>query len=72
MDSADRVLLHWDGHDEVAVVIIENHDVVVARAGCSKESASLVGVDLSRFFDGRVAEVSAAGIARGPGGEGVG
>jgi len=49
---------HGFGNDSVAVVIVEDHDVVVAVTGRNDEFSSLVGVDLSsKFVDSDVAEM---------------
>lgn len=70
-DVSGRPSLHGDRHDEIAVIVVDDHDVVVASAGGDDESASLVGVDLAGglvrdgtggVMDGRIAKESASPV----------
>ena len=51
-DFTARAVFEWLREDCVGVIVIEDHDVLVASTGSDWESAGLVGVDSSRFFDG--------------------
>ncbi len=58
-------VLEWYGDDGIAVIVIQNQDVVAASAGWCHKFSSLVGKDLSCWFKhGSIAEVSAGLIDR--------
>ena len=57
--------LYWSQQDVIAVVIICNHEIIVALAGWLWQSSSLVGVhNIPRFCGGNEAFVCAGCITR--------
>ena len=71
-DARSSATAHRFDEDTVAVVIIDNHDVVTACAGRDDKFASLVGMDLARggFEHGSVA-VMGPGVACFAGRKGI-
>jgi hypothetical protein len=55
-----RAVFNGFGEDAVAVVIVDNDQVIVASAGWGRKSACLVAEDLSRGFEeGGIAKMGA-------------
>jgi len=69
-DGISMVVSEWDGEDAIAVIVIHDEDVVVARAGWGNEFTSEVHVGLSGGLNhGGVAQMSAGTIVKGGGKE---
>jgi hypothetical protein len=69
------VVFHWGRKDSVAIIVINNHHVVVAIARWGKESSGLIRVDLPcRLHDGgtTIMDVGAIGGRWGGGIDGGG
>jgi hypothetical protein len=49
-NSCCLAVLHGLSKDIVAVIVVEDHQIVVASAGRSDEPSSLISIDLSRRF----------------------
>ena len=47
-DARAGAIAEWFNQDTVAVVIVEDKDVIVAAVGCDNKPACLVRMDLSR------------------------
>jgi hypothetical protein len=59
-DGGTRAVFDGFGEDTVAVIIVDNYQVIVASAGWGRKSACLVAEDLSRWFEeGGVAKMGA-------------
>jgi len=62
----------WDSKDTIAVIVVDNEDVIVARAGWGHKFAGEVHVGLtSGFHHGGIAKVGSFSIVNG-GREGIG
>jgi hypothetical protein len=62
---------HGFSEDGIAVIVVEDHDIVVAIGGWGDEAASLVSVDLTSGLEGRGVEVVGAFALEGGGREAV-
>jgi hypothetical protein len=59
-DGGARAVLDWFGENAVAVIIIDNDQIIVASAGWGRESAGLIAEDFScRFEEGSITKVGA-------------
>ena len=59
-DGGSCAVLDGFGEDAVAVVVVDNNQIIVASAGWSRKAACLIAVDLtSRLKEGSIAKVGA-------------